>query len=495
MQRLAETLQIVDHATGATIPWRLNPEQLRMVRETSTGGWVFAAKPRQVGATTITQFDDMLWCAVNDAAGNRVRAGLYVDTEEKLKERQAFAQSCIDQMPEVFGKCTVNSEQMVFPGGSVLVLGTGSAKSAGRSGSFQRLHLSELPFWLNPGTYGALMPSLSLGGQAIIETTLDVDAPNGKLARDLWRLPNRFSRLFFSVEDHDEYRADPLAISDEQWVWCQEQGFTIRESAAWWLGHALNDYCAGDLNKLMREYPQTTTHMFAAASTRWIPVDTKVTDPVLFYDCSGTRVPAWRRSADTSGQLVISVDTGKGVERDQTAVVVMDKKDHAICACFVSNRVDVHSFAAIVRDLVHHYTEKQSKEAVGWGIRHHNPPPPSVVVEENGIGEAMVLELRRLGIPVIATTTDDASKVDGLTLVRTACIDGRLYGPKELAEEADELCKDERGNWKGRKDLCMALGFALIRVRLDPYQRPPQPRRPGQVDVEAMLRGPVKPDW
>ena len=211
-------------------------------------------------------------------------------------------------------------------------------------------------------------------------------------------------------------------------------------------------------------------------------------DPVCYYECGGVRVPVWRRLADTSGQVIVSVDTGKGVERDRSSVVVLDKRDQHICACFVANTLDVHSFAAVVRDLLHHFSAKASKDQLAWGIRHHDPAPADLVVEGNGIGEAMVLELRRLGCAVIETTTDDASKVDGLTLVRAACMDG-------LAEEADDLCKDERGNWKGRKDLLMSIGFALIRCRMNPWQRAPEPRRQGQVDVAAMLRGSPKRDW
>jgi hypothetical protein len=188
---VAAQLQITDHKTGATHKWKPNTEQCRLMEATSTGAWVYAAKPRQVGATTITQLDDMLWCAANDHAGNRVRAALYVDTEDKLREREAFARSVVGQLPDLFKGCDVNSDRVLFPKGSVLTFGTGSGKSEGRSGSFQRLHLSELPFWSNPLTYGALIPALSLDGQVIIETTLDVDAPNGALTRDLWRRPNR----------------------------------------------------------------------------------------------------------------------------------------------------------------------------------------------------------------------------------------------------------------------------------------------------------------
>lgn len=490
---LAEQISITDHRTGATAPWRLNVEQFQLLETVSTGAWSFFAKPRQVGATTMTQFDDMLWCAVNDAAGNRVRAGLYVDTEEKAKEREAFARLVrnSEALTDIFGKIDVNSERVQFPGGSVLVFGTGSGKSEGRSGSFQRLHLSELPFWSNPATYGSLIPSLSLDGQVIVETTLDVDAPNGLLARQLWRNQNRYRKVFFSVEDHaGEYTAPPTTISEEQWEWCKEQGFTRRESAAWWLGCALPDLVANDVSRLMREYPQKPAHMFTAGATRWVPVEPAVTEPVYHLEAHGAvRVPVWLRLADTCGEVVIAVDTGKGVERDRTAVAVLDKRTHKICCAFVSNTIDVHSFAAIVRDIVRHYTHPAPTKGLGWNVTLEALPPPQVVCENNGIGEAMVLELRRLGVAVVEQHTDEAAKADGLTLVRAACMDGRLYGPADLAEECDELVKDERGNWKGRKDLLMTLGFALIHLRRSPWVPPAPRRRQGEVDVQAMLAG------
>jgi Na+(H+)/acetate symporter ActP len=60
------------------------------------------------------------------------------------------------------------------------------------------------------------------------------------------RKPNRYQKVFFSVEDHaHEYRADPGIIGDDEWAWCQEQGFTRRDCAAWWLRVALPYVVAG----------------------------------------------------------------------------------------------------------------------------------------------------------------------------------------------------------------------------------------------------------
>jgi hypothetical protein len=88
-----ESLTITQKDTGATAPWRLNDEQLTALDDLTTGRWVFFAKPRQIGMTSLVEADDLLWCWLNDRAGNRVRAALYVDTEKKLKEREAFAKA------------------------------------------------------------------------------------------------------------------------------------------------------------------------------------------------------------------------------------------------------------------------------------------------------------------------------------------------------------------------------------------------------------------
>ena len=488
---LARTVRITDHTTGASGLWSPNVEQVAGWLAEEAHSWIYAAKSRQIGSTTAFEFSDLLWCALNDAAGNRVRCGLYVDVDKKLSERVEFARSVCGQLPDVFGRVDVNSERVVFPRGSVLEFGTGSGSSEGRSGSYQRLHLSELPFWKVATTYGSLLPSLSLDGQLIVETTLDITAPTGILARDLWRDDrNRFHKLFFDVQSHEEYRAPPGDISDEQWSWCETQGFTDRSAASWWLSVALPDLCAGDVSRLMREYPQLESHMFATATGRFVPVTTRITDHVTALACGGQNVKVWRRFADCSPSLVLAVDTGKGVERDRSAAVLLDAKDSAICAAFVSASLDAFEFASVVAGLLRHYTREPS---VGmYGVRDPGVKP-TLIVESNGIGEAMVLKLRDLGCAVVEQWTDAESKALGLTAARQACVSGALFGPKELADECDDLHLDESGNFKGKKDLLMACGFALLHIRKHPYAEP-APKVPAELvfDGRSILKSHMK---
>lgn len=491
VEAIARQLRITHHTTGATSPWVPNDEQIACWRACHDHRRVYAAKPRQVGVTSSTELDDLLWCKVNDAAGNRVRCGLYVDVDKKLSERVEFARSVANQLSDVFGKVDINSERVVFPRGSVLEFGTGSGTSEGRSGSYQRLHLSELPFWKSTSTYGSLMPSLSLDGQLIIETTLDIAAPNGALARDLWRDErNSLHRLFFDVQSHEEYRSPPGDITDEQWLWAQDQGFTDRSAAAWWLAVALPDLCAGDVSRLMREYPQLESHMFATATGRFVPVTSRVVQHETTLVCGTQNVPCWRRFTETSGHLVLSVDTGKGVERDKSACVLLDGKDGAICAAFSSASLDAFEFAGVVAGLLRHYTKAPS---VGlYGIRDPGILP-TLIVESNGIGEAMILKLRELGCSVTEEWTDAESKPLVLTASRQAVCAGTLFGPKQLADECDDLHLDEQGNFKGKKDMLFACGIALQWLRLHPYQEVVRPPPPEMVfDAKSILKHHMK---
>jgi hypothetical protein len=491
-----EGLVITDRDSGVTRPWQLNGEQWEMLQAISTGRNVYAAKPRQVGVTTLVEADDILWCLINDSAGNRVRAGLYCDTEEKNKERVAFAASIIQQRPQTFAGCDLNSERLLFKNGSVLVFSTGSGKSEGRSGTFQRLHLSELPFWANPSTYGALMPSLGKH-QCVIETTLDINAPNGIPARRLWRDKNSFDKVFFSVEKHAEYRAPANAITDEQWAFAQGEGFTDRESAAWWLSFALPTLVQGDMQRLMREFPQREGHMFAADESRFVKVTPTTATPLRTILVNNFAIEVYREPADCSGQFVLGVDVSSGRGGDACADALVDKKDRVMVACMRDNTIEEPDHVEVIARLYRDYTVHPPPMFVGA-----DPPPsvsPQVVVEVQGYGHGLAQQLRRRGVPVTDQTIsgDEGASIiyEALRRSRDAIAAGVLRGPVELATECDELRRDPvTGKWKGAKDLLVAYGHASRWCDINPYV-PPAVRasKADVVDGSSMLASLMRP--
>jgi len=486
MSVLAASCRITAHKTGATETWVPNWEQVEGWRASEaaqrSGRWLYIAKGRQIGNTTARTLELAAWTATVDALGHRVRAAIVVDTDDKTRERSA-----------VFGLFSrqlglgadVNSERARYPGGSVVEFVSAGSNRLGASGSYQRLLLSEVSFWpSHVDTYGSLMATLSLDGFAEIDTTCDVAAGSGALVRRLWRdADNRFNKLFFPVELHDEYRADPDLISDDEWTWAQGEGFTRRDAASWWLTTAVRNTCAGDLVRAMREFPQREEHMWSSSTGRWVPTTPAIVAPAHYIEASGVRVPCWRPAG--SGQYVVGVDTASGKDRDRSAVVVLDKQDSAICAAFVSNTITISELANITRDVVKHYSRPEHVDQ--WRIRH-NAYQPDLIVEDNGIGEGTVDRLRTMGLSVQTQTTDVAAKYDGLLLAREAIVARKLFGPRDLAEECDELHQDDHGNWKGRKDLLMACGFALRLMRRSPYIEPKRVPDQTIIDGQAILR-------
>lgn len=500
VEAIASKLTIADKATGASLPWVVTAPQRKVWHLLETGGWYFFTKPRQAFFTTAIELDDVLWCWANDAMGNRVRCAFVIHTADATVERAEQARSFIEQLG-IDAHCT--TDHVLFPNRSELVFITaGTRGGAGRSGSFQRAHLSELPFWpAHDDPLAALLPTLSDDGQVVIETTLDMSQPSGPRAKKLWRDKNRYEKVFVSLEENPRYRADPRLITDEEWARLStpDRGFTDRGAAAWWQKVAVPDLCTGDESRAKREFPQREEDMFTAGSGRWVPV-TPVVTPVHHYAelkpdpswphkdregmPSGVVAEIRRPLAQTSMQLVAAIDIGKGVGRDFTVVVIIDKRDNFVCASLASNQYDVFEFARLAAALLKLYSIDPVQTP--WLVERPGVES-EVVVEENGIGEAMVLKLRELGVSLGLQWTSESSKIEGLTLAKQAIVRGEVFGPAELADECDELHQNEKGEFVGRKDMLMAVGFALIRIRQSPYDEPTVKKPAHVVDVDRIL--------
>ena len=503
LDAVARQLLIVNHRTGETSPWTPHDEQRTIWSACQQHDWVFAAKPRRVGATTAVELDDLLWCLANDANGDRVRCGLFVDTDEKSKERVAFASSVIDQMPELFDGADINSERVLFRRGSVMEFHTGSGKNAGRGGGYQRIHVTELPFFLNDSTLGALLPSMSMTSQVIIETTIDVTGPNGIATEQLWDDPqNRFERVFFAVEEHADYVADPARINETQWEFCQGEGFSRRESAAWWLTYALPNLCHGDMQTLMCEFPQKRAHLFSKAAGRWVQTPTEVIAPLRVVDFEGHSIFIYRELPETSGQVLIAVDVAKGGGLDASVIAAVDKRDGTLVAMLHDNTILTPCLARATREIQRIYTIPP--QSVWGGLAHIEGYEPEVAYETNGVGTGPMQYAREIGVGVIdvhlSGTQGQSIMYDVLLNAKEAAESGVLKGPPHLARECRELHRDPvTGQWKGRKDGLVAYGHAARRARLNPYvdrerKRPPFSR---VVDAEAMMAAHDRsgPEW
>lgn len=474
---VAERLDILDNETGARTRWVPNAEQIAIWKALEAHPWAMFGKPRRIGATTAVMLYNVLWTSTADAMGHNVSCGVVLQDETKTKERVALAADFCKQLRPQGGVGFVDTtESITFANGARILGVTAGGKSVGRSGGFQRLHHSELPYWPSSSTYVSLMPTLSLNGECTVETTFDLDQPNGHQARDLWRQQNAYHKHFFSVEGHEEYRKDPMSISDGRWREAQALGYTDRSAAAWFFGEAVPNKAAGDMLRALREYPQIEEHMFQSSAGRFISGTPEVLTPDEVLAVPGLSgewdVEVFIPRDQTSQDVLIGVDTATGKERDSSAIVVIDRKDAKVCAAFASNTIQPDDLARVVHAVQVTYT----KPALIWNtVQLETPRVPVAYVEDNGIGEATVQACERLGVVVQRVTTTEESKYAGLLECKRMIESGMVRGPKRLAEECDDLHRDDLGRFKGMKDMLMALGFVFNARKVSPYAPPVLP--------------------
>lgn len=178
----------------------------------------------------------------------------------------------------------------------------------------------------------------------------------------------------------------------------------------------------------------------------------------------------YKEPAQCSNQLLIGVDTSGGLGKDSTAIVMIDKRDKAIVACWVSDKATVDQGSDVVATLVKQYTKSYKAYFEGYQ-RDPKDDIPLALVEMNGIGLPMWQDIVKKGINAVQVKTTEGSRYAGL-LETKKCVElGILSGPEELASETEQLVVED-GRFKGPKDLSMAIGFCLKHLENNPYKPP-----------------------
>jgi len=475
---LAKGIKITDKVSGARIPWVPSAEQEYAWKLEEEHDWLYLAKPRQVYMSTAFCWTDVLWALKCDAEGHKVKCGGIIDTDAKATARQ-------DQCHDFANQLGINvkrkrasgggADTLRFPGGSSIEWFSGGGNRAGSSLSYHRLHWTEISYIPRAtDAYGSIMPSLSHEGQNIIETTMDVKDP---LCKALWITDNEFFKHFFKLEDHVEYRRDPNSITGEQWTKLQKEGFTDRSAAAFFMW-AVDSICGGDIVQAFHLFPQIEAHLFIMSEDAFIRAVPRVTNPVGTEEVKGETdmytIEVYKTLEDTCGHVVIGVDTATGKDKDRSAIVVLDKKTREICASFVSGAAWIDDLVLIIERIQKLYTT-----VIPPPIKLHNTHDtrrvPVAIIEDNGIGEATRQQAFRRGLHVQKHHTTQQNAMAGLLRSKRNVEDGTLFGPEALAEECQDIARDNLGRFTGKKDLLMACGFALLAIDSAPYTEPERP--------------------
>lgn len=483
VHELSSSVPITHHVTGSTSPWVANDSQIAAWEKIREHRFTFFLKSRQVGLSTAVLFDDVCWLVANDAAGEVVKCGLFIDTDDKALEQKRRAMDFMDRLGI---KYKSPGNNIVLPGGSMFHFATAAGKRAGSSFTFQRLHMTELPFWKKAQeSYVSIMQSLTLEGECIIETTMGIDDP---IAMNLYLADNQYHKVFFAFEDHLEYRCEDLddpdfPMSHEEETWLRSEGFSNEHSMRYWLW-LLRNKSGNDVNKQFREYPQLVEHAFKFAEGRWCKEDPQVLEPAESYTLPGVPgvIHIYRAAADFSHHCILGVDTGGGRGLDRSVVTVVDGSDGAICATYVSSEVKCFELAQVCKVLQDRFTYHKTR---GNHIVHR---VPGLRVEINGVGHGTAQEAVRLRCKVFEFDTNEGSKQQFMEITARKIEQRIAFGPEALLFEARQI-RTAKGRFKGYKDLFMALGFCYAWLETNPFKPLELPRGGDTFNLKQRLKG------
>ena len=445
LAKLAKLCRVTDQVTGTSVPFEVFEEQAKILDAASQSKNILILKSRQIGCSQLCCFLDAVFTILNPGA----KVAVVADTEQKVH-------GLLDRVRDVYRDLGIplrisnRSKIVTMEGSEVHAVTANAAKGqseskAGRSMSFQMLHLSELAFWPDQNAFGALTSSAGLSAPILIEST---SSGPGDLMWSLWNEDNDFHKLFFSIEDHAAYRSNTL-LQNEEWEELKGLGFTQKESASWFNGVLKNRF-QGQIVKALREYPQKPEHAFMSSEGRWIDV----TPPVLAHKM--IKELKVFKPHNPVEKYVIGVDTAGGLGRDASAIAVIQKSDGSLAASWCCPEATIDVLCDKVRD---------TYQIFGG----------SVIIESNGIGLATVQGSRSRGVPVIEAKTSQARQYQGLLAVKRGVEDGTLSGPSELAEECDSLHVNRHEKFDGKKDLCMAIGFSYLFIDKNKSDYEPAP--------------------
>lgn len=384
--RLARTLTILDQETAQYIPFVLNAEQIAILSMALVRRQLVIGKGRQIGSSTVIVFLLMLIAIMNPGVPICI-VGDSWDTADGLLEKVRHWLE--DDMGVVLIKNDTRTK--VLPNGAIIVGktansragnddGQGSESKVGRSKTFAVVYATEQAFWANARAVWASLTSTATGNQILLVDS--TGSPGETLYKEIvddaeelapTNDPDKFVRMFFGVEQHENYRRDPASIDDATWEKLKkEHGFTRRDSAAWWWMRLTTK--VKDAFRMLREFPVLFKHMFTFRLGQHITKWTLATD----VEVQGL----WNvyRDPDPTDPAILGVDTALGLgddadgiknENDASAMYLMGWRTGLPYATWRSFGTPIVQYTKEVLAVIGEYD------------------PVACVVETNGCGTAL----------------------------------------------------------------------------------------------------------
>lgn len=470
---IASRLKVLDQKTGQLVPLRFNAEQTLIMRAALTTSRLIVGKGRQVGCTTILAFLMLLVVVLNPG----VPCAIVADEQRKAEAVLQKIKSWLAQLGVGLTKDDVRRVVLVN-GASIDALSAISTAEEGESRvgrlqSYGVVHATEQSFWRNArAVFAALTSTLLSGGLIWNEST---GSPGEGLFRALFE-GEGWKRLFFGVEQHENYRLDEGAIDDATWEHLRlTHGFTRRDSAAWW-HHKLTTDFGNNLFAMLREYPVIPAHMFTFREGLHIQAFRQV--QVIERD-------EWNLYAEPKEEgglwsfgepVIVGIDTSAGRGGDASALAVIGHRTGNVLATWRSNTTTIPDFITFLGATLDRLT------------------PAAFVIESNGVGQVVWQALcGRLSAQEQVSGDHDGEVVLRRDTLRAAIESKKIAIGGHLAQEAQASTVKLRGEsrrvvFEGADDVLSALSFAWKWRTENPWRMTEEERDPTKFYIDRRLK-------
>ena len=263
--RLNNLYWIVDKH-GHRVRFEMNESQAQLAK--SLNGRDIVLKARQIGFTTLSCLIALDECLFNPNWRSAIIAHKLDDAKDIFETKVKFPyENLPDELRSRLKLVKDSADTLMLSNGSTL-----SVKTSARSGTYQRLHISEFgkicaqyPQKAREIVTGSF-PAAEKGHITIESTAEGQEGRFYEMCQEAQRGEGRYRFHFFPWWEQDEYRAPPDVIQGTQedadyFVALKAQGIDLdAEQRAWWLLTEREQ--GGDMK---REYPATPEEAFEQA--------------------------------------------------------------------------------------------------------------------------------------------------------------------------------------------------------------------------------------
>lgn len=354
-------------------------------------------KARQLGLSTIIKLEDLETILTK----KNVRCITIADTNEHAETLLDIVNFAFSNLPpeiRILYKEQYRSKRQLF-----LAERNSGIKitTSGRSGTAQRLHVSEWAFFTEKQiqeTIGGTMQSVPNDGEITCETT----ACGMNHFQEEWEKSEEqgYSKFFYNWTWANEYQSTPPNLNFKKkykelaygykLIENPQERFNLSDEQFYW--YFLKTLQIKELVK--QEYPFTAEEAFLTTGIAVFDLEKIsqiITSPPLntFKDV----VELWELPKDNH-KYVIGMDTAEGVEQDNSALEIIDITDMNQVGEFASNIIEPHEFAEL---------------GVQLGKLYNNA---YIVAERNASGLTTVTKIKESNYPriYISRTIDKITK-------------------------------------------------------------------------------------